>query len=78
LLIASADVSTVRIAHSIAYGLSAGVWRRDFATCLTLGRSVRAGPVWMHPFLDCSSSLPFVCSPHLGLGRSLGRHAFYA
>ncbi len=31
----------ISIANSIDYGLSAGVWSRDFDTCLTIGRKVR-------------------------------------
>ncbi len=49
----------IEIANSIDYGLSAGVWSRDFDTCLTIGRRVRAGTVWMNTFMDGASELPF-------------------
>src|SRR5262249_15542095 len=65
----------IRIANSIDYGLSAGVWSRDFDPCLTTGRKVRAGPVWMNPFMDGASELPFGGYRQSGLGRELGRHA---
>jgi acyl-CoA reductase-like NAD-dependent aldehyde dehydrogenase len=65
----------VRIANSIDYGLSAGVWSRDFDTCLTVGRRVRAGTIWMNTFMDGASELPFGGYKQSGLGRELGRHA---
>jgi len=65
----------IEIANSIDYGLSAGVWSRDFDTCLTVGRRVRAGTVWMNTFMDGASELPFGGYKQSGLGRELGRHA---
>ncbi|WP_411033568.1 aldehyde dehydrogenase family protein [Shinella sp. BYT-45] len=65
----------VSIANAIDYGLSAGVWSRDFDTCLTIGRKVRAGTVWMNTFMDGASELPFGGYRQSGLGRELGRHA---
>ncbi|QRM57453.1 aldehyde dehydrogenase family protein [Sinorhizobium sp. BG8] len=65
----------IRIANSIDYGLSAGVWSRDFDTCLTIGRKVRAGTIWMNTFMDGASELPFGGYKQSGLGRELGRHA---
>lgn len=65
----------IEIANSIDYGLSAGVWSRDFDTCLTIGRKVRAGTVWMNTFMDGTPELPFGGYKQSGLGRELGRHA---
>ena len=65
----------IRIANAIDYGLSAGVWSRDFDTCLTIGRKLRAGTVWMNTFMDGASELPFGGYRQSGLGRELGRHA---
>ncbi|MBM7324827.1 aldehyde dehydrogenase family protein [Agrobacterium sp. S2] len=65
----------IEIANSIDYGLSAGVWSRDFDTCLSIGRKVRAGTVWMNTFMDGASELPFGGYKQSGLGRELGRHA---
>ncbi|KQY15194.1 aldehyde dehydrogenase family protein [Rhizobium sp. Root482] len=65
----------IRIANSIDYGLSAGVWSRDFDTCLSVGRKVRAGTIWMNTFMDGASELPFGGYRQSGLGRELGRHA---
>ncbi|MER9899309.1 aldehyde dehydrogenase family protein [Mesorhizobium sp. M0130] len=65
----------VEIANSIDYGLSASVWSRDFDTCLTFGRSLRVGTVWMNTFMDGASELPFGGYKQSGLGRELGRRA---
>ncbi|OCJ13022.1 sorbosone dehydrogenase [Rhizobium sp. AC44/96] len=65
----------IEIANAVDYGLSAGVWSRDFDTCLTIGRKVRAGTVWMNTFMDGASELPFGGYKQSGLGRELGRHA---
>jgi betaine-aldehyde dehydrogenase len=65
----------IKIANAIDYGLSAGVWSRDFDTCLTVGRKVRAGTIWMNTFMDGAAELPFGGYKQSGLGRELGRHA---
>ncbi len=65
----------IALANSTAYGLSAGVWSRDFDTCLTVGRGVRAGTVWMNTFMDGAAELPFGGYRASGLGRELGRRA---
>ncbi|WP_113448171.1 aldehyde dehydrogenase family protein [Rhizobium cremeum] len=65
----------IEIANAVDYGLSAGVWSQDFDTCLTIGRKVRAGTIWMNTFMDGASELPFGGYKQSGLGRELGRHA---
>lgn len=65
----------IEIANAVDYGLSAGVWSRDLDTCLTIGRKVRAGTIWMNTFMDGASELPFGGYKQSGLGRELGRHA---
>ncbi len=65
----------ILIANAVDYGLSAGVWSRDFDTCMTIGRKVRAGTVWMNTFMDGTPELPFGGYRQSGLGRELGRHA---
>jgi betaine-aldehyde dehydrogenase len=68
-------VEAIQIANSIDYGLSAGVWSKDFDTCMTIGRKVRAGTVWMNTFMDGTPELPFGGFRQSGLGRELGKHA---
>jgi betaine-aldehyde dehydrogenase len=65
----------VSIANATEYGLSASVWSRSFDRCLTLGRRVRAGTVWMNTFMDGFPELPFGGYGQSGLGRELGRGA---
>ncbi|MET0599458.1 MAG: aldehyde dehydrogenase family protein [Mesorhizobium sp.] len=65
----------IAIANAVDYGLSAAVWSRDFDTCLSVGRRVRAGTIWMNTFMDGASELPFGGTKQSGLGRELGRHA---
>ncbi len=65
----------ISIANSVEYGLSAGVWSKDFDTCLTIGRKVRAGTIWMNTFMDGASELPFGGYKQSGLGRELGKGA---
>ena len=65
----------IALANAIDLGLSAGVWSRDFDTCMTIGRKVRAGTVWMNTFMDGTPELPFGGYRQSGLGRELGRHA---
>ena len=65
----------VQIANSTDFGLSAGVWSRDFDTCIQVGRGIHAGTVWMNTFMDGASELPFGGYKQSGLGRELGRHA---
>lgn len=65
----------IEIANAVDYGLSAGVWSQNFDICLTIGRKVRAGTIWMNTFMDGASELPFGGYKQSGLGRELGRHA---
>jgi betaine-aldehyde dehydrogenase len=65
----------VEIANDVDYGLSAGVWSAAMDNCLSVGRRVRAGTVWMNTFMDGASELPFGGYKQSGLGRELGRHA---
>ena len=69
------EAEAISIANAVDYGLSAAVWSRDFDTCITIGRKVRAGTVWVNTFMDGASELPFGGYRQSGLGRELGRHA---
>lgn len=65
----------IAIANATDYGLSASVWSRDIDRCLTVGRRVRAGTVWVNTFMDGAAELPFGGYGQSGLGRELGRTA---
>jgi betaine-aldehyde dehydrogenase len=65
----------VAIANSTLYGLSAAVWSRDFSTCISAARRIRAGTVWVNTFLEGHAELPFGGYRESGIGRELGRLA---
>ncbi len=65
----------VALANSTLYGLSAAVWSRDFSTCLTAARRIKAGTVWLNTFLEGHAELPFGGYRESGIGRELGRFA---
>jgi acyl-CoA reductase-like NAD-dependent aldehyde dehydrogenase len=65
----------ISLANDCDYGLSAGVWSKDFNTCLKMGQELRAGTVWMNTFMDGASELPFGGFRKSGIGRELGRHS---
>ncbi|MCW8174535.1 aldehyde dehydrogenase family protein [Verminephrobacter aporrectodeae] len=65
----------IELANSTLYGLSAAVWSRDFDTCLTAARRIRAGTVWVNTFLEGHAELPFGGYRESGIGRELGRLA---
>ncbi len=65
----------IELANSTLYGLSAAVWSRDFTTCLTAARRIKAGTVWVNTFLEGHAELPFGGYRESGIGRELGRFA---
>jgi len=70
----SAD-EAIELANSTLYGLSAAVWSKDFSTCLTAARRIKAGTVWINTFLEGHAELPFGGYHESGIGRELGRFA---
>ena len=65
----------IRIANNTMYGLSAGVWTRNLDTAFQVGRSIRAGTIWINTFMDGYPELSFGGYKESGLGRELGRFA---
>ncbi|WP_284616912.1 aldehyde dehydrogenase family protein [Aquabacterium humicola] len=65
----------VALANGTLYGLSAAVWSKDFDTCVTAARRIKAGTVWVNTFLEGHAELPFGGYRESGLGRELGRQA---
>jgi betaine-aldehyde dehydrogenase len=65
----------IEIANSTNYGLSSGVWTRDFDTALSVSRRIRAGTIWVNTFMDGYAELPFGGYKESGQGRELGRFA---
>lgn len=65
----------IRIANSTNYGLSAGVWTRDYETAINAARRLKAGTVWVNTWLQGHAELSFGGYKQSGLGRELGRTA---
>lgn len=65
----------ISLANSTLYGLSAAVWSKDFTTCMTAARRIRAGTIWINTFLEGHAELPFGGYRESGIGRELGRLA---
>jgi acyl-CoA reductase-like NAD-dependent aldehyde dehydrogenase len=65
----------IALANGTLYGLSAAVWSRDFDTCVTVARGIKAGTVWINTFLEGHAELPFGGYRESGIGRELGRCA---
>lgn len=64
----------VALVNDTAYGLSAGIWSRDGATCLNFARRARAGTVWTNTWMDGFPEMPFGGFGQSGQGRELGRY----
>jgi betaine-aldehyde dehydrogenase len=54
------------------YGLACGIWSRDYATALRLGRAIQAGTVWINTYKVFSISTPFGGLKMSGAGREKG------
>ena len=65
----------IDLANSTLYGLSAAIWSKDFNTCMTTARRIKAGTVWVNTFLEGHAELPFGGYRESGIGRELGRLA---
>ena len=65
----------VDLANATLYGLSAAIWSKDFNTCMTAARRIKAGTVWVNTFLEGHAELPFGGYRESGIGRELGRLA---
>ena len=65
----------IEIANSTNYGLSSGIWTRDFDTALSVSRRIRAGTIWVNTFMEGYPELPFGGYKESGQGRELGRFA---
>jgi acyl-CoA reductase-like NAD-dependent aldehyde dehydrogenase len=62
-------------ANDTPYGLTAGVWARDYETALEVADRLRAGTVWINNWHMVDPSLPFGGYKQSGVGRELGPSA---
>ena len=65
----------VALANSTAYGLSAIVYTGSRERAERLGRTIRAGLVWVNTFLVRDLTAPFGGCGISGIGREGGDHA---
>lgn len=64
----------VRRANATDYGLSAGVFTRDFARAHRVSRRLQAGMVWINDYNITPPEVPFGGIKHSGVGRENGLH----
>ncbi len=69
------EAEAITMANSTAYGLSGIVYTRDAARAERVGRSVRAGTVWVNTFLIRDLTAPFGGIGISGIGREGGHYA---
>jgi acyl-CoA reductase-like NAD-dependent aldehyde dehydrogenase len=62
-------------ANDTPYGLTAGVWARDYEAALEVAERLRAGTVWINNWHMVDPSLPFGGYKQSGVGRELGPSA---
>jgi acyl-CoA reductase-like NAD-dependent aldehyde dehydrogenase len=62
----------VEIANRTPYGLSATVWSTDASRAMRLGRSLRAGTLWVNTTKQLSVAAPFGGEGDSGVGREKG------
>jgi betaine-aldehyde dehydrogenase len=65
----------IGIANSTHYGLSAGIYTRDYDTVMHAARRLRAGTVWINTWLQGHAEQSFGGYKQSGQGRELGRTA---
>lgn len=63
------DAEALAIANDTLYGLGAGVWSRDAATCYRFGRAIQAGRVWTNCYHAYPAHAAFGGYKQSGLGR---------
>jgi len=76
----ASEDEAVELANSTAYGLSAIVYTGSYERAERVGRSVRAGTVWVNTFLVRDLTAPFGGMGISGIGREGGDYAldFYS
>ena len=69
------EAEAIELANSTAYGLSAIVFTGSRERAERVGRSIRAGLVWVNTFLVRDLTAPFGGCGISGIGREGGDHA---
>lgn len=61
-------------ANDSVFGLSSGIWTRDYKRAWRIGRQLEAGTVWVNTYKMFSISTPFSGIKESGIGTEKGRH----
>jgi len=61
-------------ANDSVFGLSSGIWTRDYKRAWRVGRRLEAGTVWINTYKMFSISTPFSGIKESGVGTEKGRH----
>ena len=69
------EADAIKLANSTAYGLSGIIYTSDQKRAERVGRSVRAGTVWVNSFLIRDLTAPFGGIGISGIGREGGHYA---
>ncbi len=69
------EADAIKMANSTSYGLSGIIYTSDQARAERVGRSVRAGTVWVNSFLIRDLTAPFGGIGISGIGREGGHYA---
>lgn len=68
----------LHLANDSRYGLAAGIWTRDTANALVLGKQIQAGTIWINTYKKFSISTPFGGYKDSGMGREKGLNGLLA
>ena len=66
------EEEVLKRANATDYGLSGGVFTRDFARAHRVARAIQAGTVWINDYNTTPPEVPFGGVKHSGLGRENG------
>jgi acyl-CoA reductase-like NAD-dependent aldehyde dehydrogenase len=64
-------------ANDSTYGLTAGVWSKDYEQAIEIGEQLRAGTIWINNWHMVDPSSPFGGYKQSGVGRELGPDALH-
>jgi betaine-aldehyde dehydrogenase len=74
-LVFDTEDEVIERANATSYGLSAGVFSKDFARANRVGNALQAGSVWINDYGTLPASVPFGGYKQSGVGRENGANA---
>ncbi|RQV59914.1 aldehyde dehydrogenase family protein [Burkholderia cenocepacia] len=64
----------VELANSTQYGLGNSVWSKDIDRCMSVGRKLKSGVVFVNTTIDGQPQYPFGGYKQSGYGREMGKY----